>query len=51
MADYDDENFCVYDPYFGDAPKAVAIGDFVLAWLEMNYRYATISVAKPAGSS
>ncbi len=38
-------------PKGDDAPKTVAIGDFVLAWLEMNYRFAVISTAKPADAS
>jgi ABC-type bacteriocin/lantibiotic exporter with double-glycine peptidase domain len=40
---YDEDHIYVNDPYFDDAPKMVAIGDFVLAWLEMSYRYAVIS--------
>jgi uncharacterized protein YvpB len=45
VAGYDDDHVYVYDPYFDDAPKAVALGDFMLAWLEMSYRYAVISAA------
>jgi ABC-type bacteriocin/lantibiotic exporter with double-glycine peptidase domain len=40
---YDEAHIYVNDPYFDDAPKVVAIGDFVLAWLEMSYRYAVLS--------
>ena len=40
---YDKDHIYVNDPYFDDAPKMVAIGDFVLAWQEMSYRYAVIS--------
>lgn len=40
---HDEAHIYVNDPYFDDAPKVVAIGDFVLAWLEMSYRYAVLS--------
>lgn len=39
---YDQTHVFVNDPYFDDAPKAVTRGDFLLAWLEMGYRYAVI---------
>lgn len=42
---YDQTHVFVNDPYFAEAPKAVTRGDFLLAWLEMGYRYAAISVA------
>jgi ABC-type bacteriocin/lantibiotic exporter with double-glycine peptidase domain len=43
-----DEQFVyVNDPYFADAPKEVARGEFVLAWLEQDYRYAVIRLAEP----
>lgn len=41
---YDQTHAFVNDPYFDDAPKAVTRGDFLLAWLEMGYRYAVISI-------
>jgi len=42
---YDQMHVFVNDPYFGDAPQMVARADFLLAWLEMGYRYAAISGA------
>lgn len=42
---YDQMHVFVNDPYFGDAPQMVTRADFLLAWLEMSYRYAAISVA------
>lgn len=33
------------DPAFSDAPKAVELGEFDLAWLEMNEYYAVITPA------
>ena len=41
---YDQTRVFVNDPYFEDAPKTVMRGDFLLAWLEMGYRYAVISI-------
>lgn len=41
---YDKTHVFVNDPYFGDAPQTVTRADFLLAWLEMGYRYAVISV-------
>lgn len=42
---YDQMHVLVNDPYFGNAPQMVTRADFLLAWLEMSYRYAAISVA------
>lgn len=39
---YDEGPIFVNDPNFDEAPLAVPIGDFELAWLEMNYRYAAL---------
>ncbi len=36
------ENILVNDPAFSRASQSVAIGDFLLAWAEFDYRYATI---------
>lgn len=41
---YDEAQIYVNDPHFDDAPQSVAIGDFLLAWLEMSNRYAALSV-------
>jgi len=40
---FDDEAVYVNDPYFDEFPQRVPIGDFMLAWLEFDYRYAVIS--------
>ena len=40
---FDDETVYVNDPYFDEFPQRVPIGDFMLAWLEFDYRYAVIS--------
>jgi uncharacterized protein YvpB len=40
---YDEQRVYVNDPHFDRAPLTVAIDDFELAWLEMNYRYAALS--------
>lgn len=39
---YDQTHVFVNDPYFADAPQMVTRADFLLAWLEMGYRYAAI---------
>lgn len=44
LVGHDQTHIFVNDPYFEDAPKVVTRGDFLLAWLEMGYRYAVISV-------
>jgi len=38
----DEEHVFVNDPYFEQAPQQVPIGDFVLAWLEFDYRCGVI---------
>ncbi len=40
---YDESQLYVNDPYCSEAPIAVAHGDFELAWLEHDYRYALIT--------
>lgn len=42
----DKEHVFVNDPYFEDAPQRVPIGDFVLAWLEFDYRCGVIRCRK-----
>lgn len=39
----DDTNVYVHDPVFPDAPKSVFIGDFDLAWLLMDEKFALLS--------
>ena len=43
---YDDEAQFIYlnDPYFDEAPIAVTVSDFELAWLERDYHYAVITI-------
>lgn len=43
---YDDEAQLIYlnDPYFDEAPIAVSVSDFELAWLERDYHYAVITI-------
>lgn len=41
----DAENVLVNDPAFNSAPQSIAAGDFLLAWAEFDYRYATITHA------
>ncbi len=40
---YDESQLYVNDPYYSEAPIAVPRGDFELAWLEHDYRYALIT--------
>jgi len=40
---YDESQLYVNDPYCSEAPIAVPRGDFELAWLEHDYRYALIT--------
>lgn len=40
----DDESLYVNDPHFDKAPQRVSIGDFMLAWLEFDYRAAVIEL-------
>ena len=37
-----DETIYVNDPAFDAAPQEIPIDDFVLAWSEFDYRYATV---------
>lgn len=39
----DQMNVYIHDPAFADAPKSVPVGDFDLAWLEMNEKMAILS--------
>lgn len=39
---FDEQAVFVHDPYFDEGPIAVSWGDFELAWLEHDYRYAVI---------
>lgn len=43
---YDDEDQLIFlnDPYFDEAPIAVPLNDFELAWLERDYHYAVIAL-------
>jgi predicted double-glycine peptidase len=38
----DAEHVLVSDPAFRDAPQSIPRADFLLAWAEFDYRYATI---------
>ncbi len=40
---YDDTHFFLNDPAFSDAPKRVLVDELMLAWLEFDYNYATIT--------
>jgi ABC-type bacteriocin/lantibiotic exporter with double-glycine peptidase domain len=42
----DEELVYVNDPYFADAPKAIPHAEFILAWLEQDYRYGVIRLAE-----
>ena len=39
---YDEQYFYVHDPHLEAGPTQVARGDLELAWLEHDYRYATV---------
>lgn len=41
----DETTIFVNDPAFEDAPKSVAVDDFLLAWSEFDYRYGIIQPA------
>lgn len=41
----DETTIFVNDPAFADAPKSVAVDDFLLAWSEFDYRYGIIQPA------
>ncbi len=43
LVGYDDKHLYLNDPNFENVPLSVLVGDFELAWLEMNYRYAVLS--------
>lgn len=43
----DEEFVYVNDPYFDDAPQAAPREEFILAWLEQDYWYGVIRLAKP----
>lgn len=47
---FDDESVYVNDPHFGEAPQQVSIGDFMLAWLEFDYRAAVIELQRDENS-
>ena len=40
---YDENHFCLNDPAFLDAPQQEPIDELMLAWLEFDYMYATIT--------
>lgn len=40
----DDESVFVNDPEYAESPLRVPIGDFDLAWLEHNEKYAVIAL-------
>jgi uncharacterized protein YvpB len=44
---YDESRLYVNDPYYSEAHIAVPRGDFELAWLEHDYRYALITLIGP----
>jgi len=43
---FDNDTQLIYlnDPYFDEAPIAVPLSDFELAWLERDYHYAVITL-------
>ena len=41
---YDDTDFYLNDPSFAIAPQRVQRNEFLLAWGEMDYAYATITI-------
>ena len=44
----DDQTIHILDPAAGASPIAVPIGDFMLAWSELDYLYALLSRPKPS---
>jgi len=39
----DEQTVYVNDPYFDQAPQGIPLAEFILAWLEKDYRCAVIS--------
>lgn len=46
---YDDAHVYLRDPAYPDGPQKVGWGDFVLAWSEFDYRYATLEPQTAGG--